>query len=391
MAKEKSAGLDLSDMSMDEIINVLNKKYGVNTIIRASDAKGVEIKFISTGAFALDFGLGGGLPENRIIEIRGPFSSFKSTISLYAAKNFLRKYPEGIVIYLDLEKSFDRKYARRIGVDLKRVYIVNNDTGEQAVNVLDDLMQTKKDTLAILDSVAALIPAAEIVADFEQQHMGLQARLVNKLMRVATARLKRDMYDDDAPSMTLICLNQLRMKIGVMFGNPETTPGGEGKNFFYSTIVRLSSTPSNVISKEETRNGVKHDVKYGQTVTFKISKNKCGGPQYEEGEFIYWYKDYEGNLANSFNNLEALFHYGAFYDVIELDSSVGYTYKSISEKKESRFKERLANNPNAQVSMYREIIEAMRPSVKAVAATVAKIVSPKKLLAMFDDEEEEGD
>jgi protein RecA len=326
--------------------------------------------------------LGGGLPENRIIEIRGPYSSFKTTISLYAAKTFLRKYEDGIMIYLDLEKSFDRKYARKIGLDLTRVYIVNNDTGEQAVNVLDDLMLMNTDTLAVVDSVAALIPSVEIDANFEQQHMGLQARLVNKMMRVATARLKRDMYDDDAPSMTVICLNQLRMKM-TQYGNPETTPGGEGKNFFYSTILRLSSTASNVISKEETRNGEKHEVKYGQTVTFKVMKNKCGGPQHEEGEFKYYYRDYEGYKANTFNNIDALFHYGAFYDVITLDSSLGYVYKSIAEKKEASFKEKLMLNVNAQISMYREIIEAMRPvTVKSVATAVKK-------LAMFNEDEEE--
>jgi recombination protein RecA len=381
MAKEQKAGLDIASMSMDEICEALNKKYGVNTIIRASEAKGAEIRYISTGSYALDFGLGGGFPMNRIIELRGPFSSFKSTLSLYTIKNFLRKHEEGIAIYIDLEKSFDRKYASNIGIDLDRVFIVNPDSGEQAINLLDDLMQVNKDTLVILDSVAALIPSAEIVSEAEQQHMGLQARLVNKMMRIATARLKRNLYDEEAPSMTVICLNQLRMKIGVMFGNPETTPGGEGKNFFYSTIVRVSSTPSNLISKEETRNGVKHTVQYGQTVSFKVQKNKCGGPQHEQGEFTYYYKDYDENKANTFNNLEALFHYGAFNNVIEFDSSRGYVFTNIAAKKEGHFIKLLRKNPSAQIDLYNRIIAAVRPKDKAKALSSA--VVPKKKLKLF--------
>jgi recombination protein RecA len=365
MAKERAAGLDISGMTMEEVVEALNKKYGANTIICADDAKGAEIKFVSTGSYALDLALGGGFPENRIIEIRGPFSSFKSTISLFTVKNFLKKYPEGRAIYIDLEKSFDRIYAKRLGIDLKRVYLVNNDSGEQAVNVLDDLMQLSVPTLVVLDSIAALIPTAEIEGDFEQQHMGLQARLVNKMMRIATARLKRDMYDEDSPSMTVICLNQLRMKIGVMFGNPETSPGGEGKNFFYSTIVRLSSTPSNLIAKEEERNGVKHSVKYGQTVTFKVQKNKCGGPQHEEGEFTFFYKDYEGNTPNTFNNAEALFHYGAFHNVITFNGR--YQYREIDAKTEKKFVEALKQDSHAQSMLYRETLTAMRPSAKGLS------------------------
>jgi recombination protein RecA len=383
MAKEKKAGLDMAAMDIDEVIESLNKKYGDNTIIRASEAKGAEIKFIATGPYALDFALGGGFPENRIIELYGPFSSFKSTISLYTSRNFLRKYSSGVVIYIDLEKSFDPKYAKQLGIDLQRVLLVNADSGEQAVNVLEKLMQLSVPTFVVLDSVAALIPAAEIMSEAEQQHMGLQARLVNKMMRIATARLKRNMYDDSAPSMTVLCLNQLREKIGVMFGNPETTPGGKGKDFFYSTIVRVSSTKSNIIAKDEERNGEKHSVKYGQVVTFMVRKNKCGGPQHEEGEFRYHYRDYEDNKAYTFNNIDALFHYGAFHDVIQIVQG-RYTYRNISEKMEKRFKEALKKNPSVQLNLYHEILNAMRPQLP-------KALSPKKGLLKSKPQEDEDD
>lgn len=373
----KVSGIDLSAMSIEEAIESLNKKYGLNTVIMASDAKTL-LRTISTGSYALDFALGGGLPETRLIEINGPFSSFKSTISLRTARSFQKKYPgdKGLVIYIDLEKTFDAKYAASLGVNLARVLLVNPDSGEQAVNLMDDLMQLPIAIFIIVDSVAALVPTAEIVSDFEQQHMGLQARLVNKMMRIATARIKRDLYNEDSPTCTIVFLNQLR-KTMIAYGNPETTPGGEGKNFAYSTIIRLSSTKSNHIEKEETRNGVKHKVKYGQVVTFKVSKNKCGGPQHEEGEFTYFYKDCDEGKARTFNNVDALFHYGAFNDVITFDATDGYSYRGISSKKESLFKQKLAADSHACRMLYREILQVV---MNNEAKSVSDAKAPKKLL-----------
>lgn len=367
MAKEKKARIDISDMAIDEAIDALNKKYGSNTLIIASRAKAIELRFISTGAYALDIALGGGFPENRIIEIRGPFSSFKSTLSLMSLRNFQKKYEDGYGLYIDLEKTFDRVYASNLGVDLDRLVLVNPDTGEQAIDLLNDLMKLSCPVWAIIDSIAALIPSAEVEGDMDQQFMGLQARLVNRAMRVLTARLKRNMYDEDAPPTTILALNQLRMKIGVMFGNPETTPGGMGKEFFYSTIVRLHASIAKeaIIMFEEERQGVKSIVRYGQRVDFKVLKNKCGGPQHEEGDFIFYEKPYDGYRRYTFNNAEALFHYGAFNEIIRLGPN-GYSYGGLVAKKRSKFVEKLKNNRGVMAQLCSDLIKAVRPVGKTI-------------------------
>jgi recombination protein RecA len=373
MKAEKKARLDLSDYSVEEAVAKLNEVYGQNTLIIASQAKAVELKHISTGAYALDLALAGGWPENRIIEVRGPYSSFKSTISLMSLRNFQRKYEDGYGLYIDLEKTFDRIYAEALGVDLDRLVIVNPDSGEQAIDVLNDLMKLSYPLWAILDSIAALIPSAEIDGDMSQQFMGLQARLVNRAMRVLTARLKRNMYDEDAPSTTVLCLNQLRSKIGVMFGNPETAPGGMGKEFACSILVRLSASAAKeaIIQFEEKNQGVTKMVRYGQRVDFKVLKNKCGGPQHEEGDFIFYEKPYKGYRRYSINNQEALFRYGAFHGIIELTMR-GYSYGGLVAKKKSKFVEKLKANRSVAIQLYTDLLAAMKPVRKSV-----KIVKDK--------------
>lgn len=702
--KDASTGEDYSGLSATELVVALNKKYGSNTLVLASEATGIEINHIATGSHALDFALGGGFPQNRIIEIRGPFSSFKSTISLCSTRNFQRKYPDGFGVYIDVEKTFGTKYAAKLGVDLDRLILVNPDSGEQGVNVINDVMKWEVPLWIVIDSVAALVPSAELDAQMEQQLMGQHARLIARMMRVVTSRMKRNLYSAEAPSTTVLALNQLRQKIGVMFGcmsgntrvllsdgssmqirhivnkrlpvevlcfderteqitsakvidwhingtvpdssgfirfdiegfggsgiqhfactpnhkvltpkgwkaadtlrvgdsvysqvpsklcamsrqillashladgcldirarntaclklqnseqpdylkwkldklsflgfrknakrwdsyysaelalqrkefencpnlfsklsplglavwfmddghhkachktgniafsrfpanytrqavrtlnqrfnlgcsfskaqaniyfsvsafrklcaliapyvppcmdykllpefrgkysdftlkgrtgririeakvvaikpfanwfknkrkyditvqghhnylvggnhngvivhnSPETTPGGMAKDFFYSTIVRLHASVSKaaVIAKEETRNKIKHNVRYGQSIDFKVLKNKCGGPQGEEGSFEYYEREYEGHPANTFDNVAALFRYGAFNDVITFDDSSGYQYRGLKAKRENHFIELLEDNQKLQRALYREIVQKLR-------------------------------
>lgn len=358
---KKSSSLDLSELDLDDAIKLINKKYGANTVLLASNASAASIvSRIPTGIFAMDFALGGGWPEGRIIELHGPFSSFKSTTSLVGIRSFQKKYTDGLGIYIDLERTYDTKHSELIGVDQSRLLLVNPDSGEQAVNAANDLITLNVPLFVVLDSLAALVPTAEIEAAIDQAQMGVQARLVNRMLRVLTARMKRDLYDRDAKMVTLMVLNQLRMKLGVMFGNPETTPGGMGKDFFYSVVIRMAARHSKAIVKQVTKNTVKREVQFGQNVGFKVVKNKCGGPQHQVGEFLFYERDWDGNKAYTFNNDAALFEYGAFCGVIDFIPGKGFRYDEVIGSNEKKFIASLKKNPAVRSSLRRKIIEAMK-------------------------------
>lgn len=357
--------LNLAGLSLAEGMALVNKRYGANTVILASKAHASSgVKRISTGITALDIALGGGLPEGRFIEFHGPYSSFKSTTSLVTIAGFQRKYKieGGLGLYIDLERTLDTSYAKKLGVDLNRLMILNPDSGEQAINAAHDLISMDFPLFVVLDSLAALTATAEMEAPMDQAQMGLQARLVNRMFRVLTARMKRDLYDTEAASVTVLVLNQLRQKIGIVFGNPETTPGGVGKDFAYSAVVRLAARHGKAIVKAVTKNTVKREIQFGQFVTFKVVKNKCSGPQHEEGEFVYYERDWNDNKAHSFNNAEALFDYGAFCDVIEFKTGVGFTYNGTSAKNRRLFIKKLNDPRNVIlcIGLKRKIIEAMK-------------------------------
>jgi len=362
----KAQKLDLATLSVDEAIDALNKKFGAGTIVRASQAKNSKLSFISSGVYAFDFATGGGFPENRMTGLRGNYSTFKSTIALLGAANFQRKYSEGQVAYVDAEKAFDPIYAEKLGCDLDRILLVTPDSGEQAVDSLNDVLTLPTDMFAIIDSIAALTPASEIEGTMDQQYMGLHARLVNRALRILTARLKRSMYDDSCPSTTVIAINQLREKIGVVFGPNEVTPGGKGKEFAFSIEVRMSASVAkeNVVIIEEERNKIKRKVRYGQRVEFKVLKNKCGGPQHEEGEFMWYERAYKGHKPFTADNVDALFHYGAFLDVITWKPGIGFKYNLMKAKNEFLFLQALRNaDIRLHRQLYREILAKIRPAI----------------------------
>lgn len=381
--KQPSKADTYGDQDMASIIAELNKQYGANTLVIASDVVklGVDIIHIRTGCVALDLALGGGLPRNRITEIRGPFSSFKSTLSLTAVAAFQQQYPDGWAVYIDLERSFDPRYAQRLGVDLRRLVIVNPETGEQSVDVLNKLMTASLDMFVIIDSIAAMVPSAELEADVDKTQIALHARLVNRAMRIINARLKRALYDNSAPATTVVALNQLRSKAGVVFGNPETTPGGMGKDFFFSNIIRLQSSPSNADKKEQTVNGVKKMVNIRQVVTFNILKNKTGGPQHEQGEFVYNYQASDGCAAGSFSNAESLFQYGVFFNVIKVNAKGCYAYDRLAFKRESDFVNALRKDPGLMEELFDLTLDAIKMSNSPTAKPASKF-------AAADDDEE---
>ncbi len=402
MAKKLPTRIDLEDNSIDAIRAKMCKKYGENTIVSAAKAAGMLIRHISTGVTALDLALGGGIPENRIIEFRGGFSSLKTTIALCLIKNFLALYKNGLAVFVDAEHTFDPSYLIKLGIPQDRVEVANPDSGEQACDICVDYLSIKgRPVLVILDSIAALVPMAEVEGSHEQQTMGVQARLVNKLMRVANARLKRSAYDLKAPKATLVCLNQLREKIGVMFGNPETTPGGKGKDFYFSTVLRVNSTPSGAIKEEVEQHGIKRQIRFGQNVKFQVLKNKTGGSQFEEGEFEYYVKPYKGHPAYSFNNDDHLFRAAVFYGVITA-SSKGYAYNGFVAKSESDYIARLVKSEKGTFEeVYAATLEAIAQAENVetdtleatekfdaaeddVAEEIIEVVKPKRGVAIVD-------
>lgn len=340
MAKETKR-VSLKGLDIAAIVQTLNAKYGDGTVIRASRAAGAKISYISSGCYGYDFATGGGIPRNRITEIRGPYSAGKSTLAQATIAQFQQADPNGLAAFIDLEKTFDPSYSSAMGVDLDNLLLINPDSGEQAVDLINDLLDVSQDLLMVLDSLAAMTPTALQDSSADQQFMGLQARLVNRAFSVFNSRMKRGLYDAKAPTTTMLVLNQLREKIGVMFGNPETTPGGKGKDFYYSMRARVSSPASERIKEVVTNNGQKRTIVKGFVTNVTIDKNKCGGGQFNEATYEYYVKAHKHYKKFTFNNDEVLFAMALYYGIID---PVKTGHKVTGHKINLPFKKKSANN-----------------------------------------------
>lgn len=297
-------------VALGSAISEIEKLFGKGVVMRMDKMNIANIESIPTGSIGLDIALGiGGIPRGRIIEIYGPESSGKTTLCLSILSQAQKK---GLsCLFVDTEHTFDPVYAERLGISVKDLIVSQPDYGEQALEIMDIMLRSNAIDVVVLDSVAALTPKAEIDGDMGESHMGLQARLMSQALRKLTAIISRT-------NATVIFTNQIRMKIGIMFGSPETTTGGNALKFYAS--VRLDIRKINTIKEKEDVIGVQTRV--------KVVKNKVS-PPYKQAEFDIMYNQ-------GISKVGELVDYGVQFDLIEKSGSwYSYNGEKIGQGKES--------------------------------------------------------
>ncbi len=294
---EKQKALSLA---MEQI----EKNFGKGAVMKMGDKERVPIATIPTGSISLDIALGGGIPRGRIVEIYGPESSGKTTLSLHILAEAQKM--GGSVAFIDAEHALDPEYAKKIGLNVDELILSQPDSGEQALEIVETLVRSNALDILVVDSVAALTPRAEIDGDMGDSHMGLQARLMSQALRKLTAIVSKT-------NTTVIFLNQLRMKIGVMFGNPETTTGGQALKFYSSVRMDIRSA-----GKIEDTSALEKEL-IGNRVRVKIVKNKIA-PPFKKAEFDIMYNkgiSFEGDLLDLAAKYNIVRKAGAFYSYNE--------------------------------------------------------------------------
>ena len=290
MAEDKSKQLN-------ETLNQIEKQFGKGTVMRMGDREVVDIPSISTGSLGLDIALGiGGVPQGRVIEIFGPESSGKTTLTLQVIAECQKA--GGTAAFIDAEHALDPLYAKKLGVNVDELLLSQPDTGEQALEVADMLVKSNSVDLLVVDSVAALTPRAEIEGEMGDHHVGLQARLMSQALRKITGNIQRS-------NATVIFINQIRMKIGVMFGNPETTTGGNALKFYSS--VRLDIRRIGAVKEGEEV--------IGNETRVKVVKNKVS-PPFTKAEFQILYGkgiNVEGEIIDFGQKLGLIEKAGSWY------------------------------------------------------------------------------
>ena len=322
MAKKEKEMIDTSmgkEKALELALSQIEKQFGKGAVMKLGEFKTTDVEAISTGALSLDVALGiGGIPRGRIIEIYGPESSGKTTLALHMIAECQKS--GGEAAFIDAEHALDPVYAKHLGVDIDNLIVSQPDTGEQALEIAEALIRSSAIDLVVVDSVAALVPKAEIDGEMGDTHVGLQARLMSQALRKLAGLLNRS-------NASLVFINQLREKVGVMFGSPETTPGGRALKFYAS--VRLD------IRKIEA---IKQDSEIvGNKVRVKVVKNKVA-PPFRETEFDIIYGkgiSKSGNILDLAVNLDIIEKAGAWFS---------YNGERIGQGRENA-KKYIENNP----------------------------------------------
>jgi len=335
-SKEIADGSDKSAKATDNLLKDLQTKFGEGAVMRLGDTPKVDVSVVPTGSLGLDYALGvGGLPRGRIIEIFGPESSGKTTLTLHVIAEAQKM--GGLCAFIDAEHAMDPEYAKKLGVNINELLISQPDNGEQALEITESLVRSGKIDVLVVDSVAALTPKDEIEGDMGAHHVGKQARLMSQALRKLTAIAHKS-------KTVIIFINQIRMQIGVMFGNPETTPGGKALKFYCSVRIDIRKTAQ--IKKGEDVVGARTKV--------KIVKNKVAAP-FKTTEFDIMYNEgisHEGELLALGEKFKVITKSGTSYAYGEEKLGRGYDAsrvalrenKELNEKVTAEIKRHLEND-----------------------------------------------
>jgi recombination protein RecA len=331
MSKDKDSKQKALQLTLDK----LDKTYGKGTVMKMGDAVAEEIESISSGSLTLDYALGvGGYPKGRVIEIYGPESSGKTTLTLHAIAECQKA--GGIAAFIDAEHAFDRFYAQNLKVNIDELIISQPDNGEQALEIADNLIRSGAIDIIVIDSVAALTPKSEIEGEMGDSKMGLHARLMSQALRKLTSNISKT-------NCTVIFINQLREKIGVMFGNPETTTGGNALKFYSS--VRLDIRRSTQI--KDTNGNV-----LGNKTRVKVVKNKVA-PPFKLSEFDIMY-------SKGISKMGEIIDLGVNYGIIDKSGSwFSYGETKLGQGRDS-VKAILNDNPDLCEELESKIVEALK-------------------------------
>ena len=337
MAKAKKTDVGMAEdgkkQALDLAIAQISKQFGDGSIMKLGENHKVDVELLPSGCLSLDIALGGGYPKGRIIEIYGPESSGKTTLTLHAIAEIQKQ--GGTAAFIDAEHALDPAYAKKLGVDTENLLVAQPDNGEQALEITETLVRSNAVDLIVVDSVAALVPQAEIDGDMGDAHMGLQARLMSQALRKLTGIINKS-------KATVIFINQIRMKIGVMFGNPETTTGGNALKFYASVRADIRRT-AQIKSGEDV---------IGNRTKVKIVKNKIAAP-FRVAEFDIMYNEgisKTGDIIDLAVEHEILGKSGAFYK---------YNDQNIGQGRENA-KRYLLENPEVMAEIEKKVRAKIR-------------------------------
>lgn len=340
----KSGNKIESSKNLEDTLNSIREKFGEGAIMTLQNAKNMNVETISTGAISLDLALGGGIPKGRVIEIYGPEASGKTTLAMHIVAEVQKE--GGVAAFVDAEHALDPDRAKAVGVKIDKLLISQPDSGEQALDIVEALVRSNAVDIIVIDSVAALTPRAELEGEMGDSHMGLHARLMSQGMRKLTSIISKS-------HTTVIFINQIRMKIGVMFGNPETTTGGQALKFYSS--VRMEIRRLAQIKQGE--------VIVGNRVKVKVVKNKVAAP-FKVAEFDIMFS--EGGISYTGDLLDT----AALYNVVSKSGntfSFGETKLGVGRENAKKF---LADNPK----IGKDIEKALRVKSKEPEASETLVI-----------------